>query len=120
MAFVRVEAEAVNCGNDHKTRNEAEAETPWGHSRANLNLLPEIEPEPEWPPALLTAMQSLEGNSHPKTQEWERHRTSAISASTKGPDVWRLTSRAWSSGRFSAASSSSRKRGFWSLAKENK
>jgi hypothetical protein len=28
MAFVRAEAEAANCGNDHKTRNEAEAATP--------------------------------------------------------------------------------------------
>jgi hypothetical protein len=50
MAFVRAEAEAVNCGNDHKTRNEAEAAT-W-IIRANLNLLPEIGPEPQWPPAI--------------------------------------------------------------------
>src|SRR5213078_1805555 len=40
---------------------------PVGHSRANLSLLPEIGPEPEWPPALLTAAQSPEGSSHPKT-----------------------------------------------------
>jgi hypothetical protein len=53
--------------NDHKTRNQAEAATPWGHSRANLNLLPEIGPEPEGPHALLTAAQTLGGRSHPKT-----------------------------------------------------
>jgi hypothetical protein len=39
MAIVRAEAEAVNCGTIAK-RNETEAATPWGHSRANLNLLP--------------------------------------------------------------------------------
>src|SRR3977135_3646801 len=48
MAFVRAEAEAVNCGNDHKTRNEAEAAT--GLIRGSLILLPEIRPEPQWPP----------------------------------------------------------------------
>jgi hypothetical protein len=45
MAVVRAEAEAVNCGNDHKPRNQAAAATPRGHSRANLNLLPEIGPD---------------------------------------------------------------------------
>ena len=29
MAFVCAEADAANCGNDHKTGNEAEAATPW-------------------------------------------------------------------------------------------
>jgi hypothetical protein len=29
MAFVCAKAEAANCGNDHKTGNEAEAATPW-------------------------------------------------------------------------------------------
>ena len=48
MAFVRAEAEAVNCEHDHKTRNESEAATPWV-IRANLNLLPEIGPELQWP-----------------------------------------------------------------------
>jgi hypothetical protein len=28
MAFVCAEADAANCGNDHKTGNEAEAATP--------------------------------------------------------------------------------------------
>ena len=110
--LVRAEAEAVNCGNDHKTRNEAAAATPWGHSRANLNLLPEIWPEPEWPPALLTAAQSLRECSHPKTlrpaYEWESLRSSVISASTGELGVGRSRSRAWSSSRLSAASSSSR------------
>jgi hypothetical protein len=71
MAFVRAEAEAVNCGNDHKTRNEAEAAT-W-IIRANLNLLPEIGPEPQSenaPASIGMGETSFFGNQRFHRRDW--------------------------------------------------
>src|ERR1700730_16281749 len=63
-AFSRFVSGCRNCGNVHRTRNEAEAAIPWGHS-CEFESLTRNRAGASVATALSAAAQSLGGNSHP-------------------------------------------------------